>query len=520
MDQPHNPEGPDAWAPSPSSQPRQRIALDEEDNQLRKGTRGRHRRLWYKSAPSQSAMYLNSIIHGSGSATPDPGFTYPRDGITTFDVGRAQDHIQGQTPRSRAAPASSGSVTLVAESEKDREIKALRSVIALLEEERRKDGLFQSERQRRLEEGSQRKEAEMSRLNEELRRSEQIRGVWEKRARDSEEKLRDANTEVRRAQSEIDTYAHQVAVAERALTDSEELMAARSDELNAAQAFITTADKSALADISRMVEELNEEIAQLSFVISDKIVDENLKRWSKEKPERGESAKKQEDTSRFWRGKWGQWLVDDMCEGVRRTEPDTFLFECVIQNVLSEFCVEIICTFASDGGEQGRHLDVLWKDVWCNNGTAVAKNWLAITYAQLETEKGEACELEKLQELMRVVGWRDDAPEALEFAEHIQAQAASITARARRIKSTTIRDILSANVHPFVVPRNSKYDPGQMEDVECSVKGNSKADHKSGGRQTECTVSMGVVHKVKHEHGDQERVILKPKVLLQPPKAG
>ncbi|KAF6752188.1 hypothetical protein DFP72DRAFT_905184 [Ephemerocybe angulata] len=346
-------------------------------------------------------------------------------------------------------------------------------------------------------------------LREMLERTERRALELEKRTESSGDGEGPVKEEIRRMQIEAAVSKKTAAAAQEALKESERLLATRTQELDIAQAFMTTADKATPVEISRMVEDLNERIALLAFLAADKLIDKETRKWGKRNRERAESVKKRETNLRTWEKDWGVDLIRELIKGCTDDrDPDIVLLERMIQNMLVERCVEVICSFASESQGIQEFLKSLWQRVLRSNETAIAKNWMAITFKELKTNNiDHSLMTTKILELMSIVGWREDAPDASNVATKIQEKVMEIAADALKIKSTIILEVVTADIRPFSIQRNTPYNPELMEDDD-----DGKA---TKGRIVVCTLGLGVAYVAKHAKGEKEIVILRSKVLLR-----
>jgi myosin heavy subunit len=139
----------------------------------------------------------------------------------------------------------------------------------------------------------------------------------------------------------------------REYTSKMELLRTRTEELALAQAYMTTADTCSVADISRMVEQLNDDMYQFAVLISDAVLKARSSKMHvpHEVVARARSALEEI---------WSEGLVRKMYMAV--AEEDTVLLECLLQSVLANWCHDVVQCFADDGGAED-FLQALWNGI-------------------------------------------------------------------------------------------------------------------------------------------------------------
>ncbi|KAF6748689.1 hypothetical protein DFP72DRAFT_1074040 [Ephemerocybe angulata] len=324
---------------------------------------------------------------------------------------------------------------------------------------------------------------------------------------------REAAADAERMRGETGGNIGEIPTSRRRLRELENLLAARTEELRVAQAFMTTSDQLSPVDVTRMAEDLNEYIGALAFHVSDKLLGEEARNWAKRHPESEDARRRRRSDCRVWEKKWGERVVNTMRRGVAERDPDTTLLECMIQSTVVERCVELVHGFTSERKEVADFLASLWARILQTNRLAIAKNWLSITHAHLESESVEAQYLErKVSEIMNIGGWREDAPTARKVAASVQEKIQNIVEMALKIRFAIIHDIRSADICLDLIRAESTYDHSCMKDEDEYGSGKTKPAAGKVGRRVLCTVGMGVTYRVQDR---EATVILKPRVFLQ-----
>ncbi|KAJ2922268.1 hypothetical protein H1R20_g14841, partial [Candolleomyces eurysporus] len=314
------------------------------------------------------------------------------------------------------------------------------------------------------------------------------------------------------------------------------LLKTRTEELALAQAFMTTADTCSVADISRMVEQLNDEMYQLAVLISDAVLHAKSS-GTAVSPENVVQARGALEQI------WNEELVRRMHMAV--AEEDTILFECFVQYNLANWCHDVVRSFV-DNPDAEEHLQALWKGInqsrefsfaryvacpltrfcFVTEEPSIARNWLAITYSELKTQQFNSSHtMQDLSNLMRASGWAPEGEAVAKFKEQVESKFADLTAKARKIKQMVFEGILSADVRTSLIPLGDCYDPEEMEDAHDmgSGKGSGTGSSVFGAMMLQeivCTVGLGLVATRRREGSDKQTkveertVVLKPKVLL------
>lgn len=138
------------------------------------------------------------------------------------------------------------------------------------------------------------------------------------------------------------------------------LLEDRTEEVKVAQAFMTTADKYSVAEVSQMVEHLNDEIYQCAMDFSDMVLEQGVKpMWQRSEREWGESL----EAARHAFRRWNKSVIDRLEADLLRDDPDATLLECMVQYAFTARCHEIIRAFCPQEKVVDKYLCDLWEKI-------------------------------------------------------------------------------------------------------------------------------------------------------------
>ena len=159
-----------------------------------------------------------------------------------------------------------------------------------------------------------------------------------------------ANEESFHLRREVEELERRCAHIESRLEKTNSLLQTRTEELNIAQAFVTTADRFSVSDVSHMVEQLNDDIYQCSAMLSDLVLAQPPPSDEPESVAAMLGVARKAVSARFT-SDWVSRLEADTREG------DTVLFEGLVQNLLVDRCR---CIFRVDVARQASTQQDTW----------------------------------------------------------------------------------------------------------------------------------------------------------------
>ncbi|KAJ2917706.1 hypothetical protein MD484_g2728, partial [Candolleomyces efflorescens] len=333
----------------------------------------------------------------------------------------------------------------------------------------------------------------------------------ENRAQHLERAWREAQEEAQIERRQSTSLKREYAEMERRLDATTKLLKTRTEELDAAQAFLTTADESSGADFSRMVEQLNNDISHCSILMADAVIEPGAVE------DRLEEEALETAFSKLSQFGWTRAQISRLHRDVLMQE--TILFEALVQNALIACCYRLIMSFSYDNQAVNSYLTDLWTSVAASTDPTIAKNWLSITHSQLKKrdsfDPGQVANT--LSAAMCAIGWRATTPGQNDLERRMEEKLAEICRRSLKIKEMATEKILSADVRPFYYGPGTSYSPAEMDDVYDSGK---STDRATSGQPILCSTGLGVIYRaVTHTQSsgrgeDTWNVILKSKVVL------
>ncbi|KAJ3521282.1 hypothetical protein NMY22_g12378 [Coprinellus aureogranulatus] len=349
--------------------------------------------------------------------------------------------------------------------------------------------------------------------------------------RQLEEKLNQKDSELQAAREHIDHQnqvlqgvLHQHSRGEDELNKLRTLLADRTEEVKVAQAFMTTADKYSVREVSQMVEQLNDEIYQCTMDLSDAVLEQEIRR------SRGnvhdENMKKRLEDSRNEFHWWDKQVIAQLEFGLRQHEPNTLLLECMIGYLLTNRCVETIRAFCAHDTVIDDYFCDLWEEIAASHETSIARNWLAITRAALKVQRQALPDRTFISRAFRalVVLSGRVSPSPAWVEDRFGARLDELDAKSVKVREAIAEGVVSADLEVFRYPRETAFNPAEMRDALETGGGRNKpiVESVEGSDRIVCSVGLGI-RQIRRElcssnsSGSgvrRKEVILKPKVLL------
>ncbi|KAJ3508524.1 hypothetical protein NMY22_g16586 [Coprinellus aureogranulatus] len=385
------------------------------------------------------------------------------------------------------------------------------------------------------------RETEVDQLFRQLRRAREESSRWEEHAnslerqinsRAAEEEARNAqlaraltlaeedNEALRKhgvdAQHQLEELRSRIERGEEHFEKTKKLLDARTEELKAAQTFLTAADQHSIADISHMVDQLNEEIYQCTVMMSDALLDQRAARFGEFSAQ--EQASRKEQRQKLEQ-KWGSGLLSRLEADL--SQDDTILFESLVESTLVFHCYDVIHAFSFASREFDNWCLAMWDGIKRSFDTPVAKRWLAMTLSQLKAEGVNQSDIVRdLGGLMVVAGWSSQA-KTTGVPQKVREKVEELVERALKIKEAVTEGILSAEVDVFYHLGGALYNRASMRDAY-DMGRSTHAQRSSTEDTIICSTGLGVqiikkdgIATEEHPGGrGRKEVVLKPKVLL------
>jgi hypothetical protein len=315
--------------------------------------------------------------------------------------------------------------------------------------------------------------------------------------------------------------------AESRVAQQKSMLQAQAQSLTAVDTFLVTADEFSIADLCRMVEELNDEIFQAAMNISDAI---RLRR--EEADSRGEAGAPEEALKAI-SDCYGEKLVSRLVAHLAADEPDFVLLEGLVQNVFVVWCTYLIQSTCPGNDSVDKVLKGVYDEMLktrksINVGIlrqfsstlpfrigepAVAKNWLAMTSSHLKVEIESDGATEILSCLVAVGGWQLDPSSKVKLNQFAREKHSDIQKNALKVRKVALEGILSAHVEVFRIPTRRCYSSLYMQTRDF--------EHPSDDDDVICQTGLGLrysrTNSGSHNFNPtqwEQGIILKARVLL------
>ena len=197
------------------------------------------------------------------------------------------------------------------------------------------------------------KEEMLARMKVERNESLRVKTAAENQIRDLQGKNQKLEDELKMLQGKLHS------VQEKNLHTAK-LLEERSADLKGAQAFLTTADRYAGADILKMVEALNAEIFQGAAIISELLGDEPTTILKVD--EQRKDAKDTRGAREFLIPYIGPDLVEHLSTKSEQVRVDPLPLQLAVQAILTGWCVAMVNSFYA--GPTGVDLREIYKRIW------------------------------------------------------------------------------------------------------------------------------------------------------------
>ncbi|KAF5317079.1 hypothetical protein D9611_003547 [Ephemerocybe angulata] len=337
--------------------------------------------------------------------------------------------------------------------------------------------------------------------------------------------------EAREAATSEGMRAHNV---EEELTKAKKLLGDRTEELNVAQAFMVTADKFSVADVSRLVEQLNDDVYQCAVMVSDAVMDQRYAVAGKGEADSEEELKVVKEARKLVVEVWSEEVVARYQADIAERD-DSVLFEAVVQNVLVMRLKGVIqkMYLGPKGGSVNETLVDMWEGIKKTHEVSIAKNWLSMAHSQLKHHPIEQADImRQLLSLTYVAGYRvrKDGTPGCDLPKRLEEKLDEMTQKALKIKEMAAEGVLSSEIDVVAFNPRKSFDSEKMQDafaVEPKTpkskekekgggkhgKGKGKGREKAEGKPPPIVVSTGL--GVSCSSKGRTEVVLKCKVLLQ-----
>ncbi|RXW25669.1 hypothetical protein EST38_g137 [Candolleomyces aberdarensis] len=296
-----------------------------------------------------------------------------------------------------------------------------------------------------------------------------------------EKARREAMEEADRERMQMKELKREFSAMQRHADTTTKLLKTRTEELTAAQAFLTTADECSGADFARMVTQLNDDIDHCGVLMAEAVIEPNA---VEDIPDESVMETVIKDLGGFgWTEAQVRRLQPDILE------QDTILFEAMVRNIFVRWCYYIVSSFVYNNQTVDRYFEELWNGIVTSTDAIIAKNWLSITHSRLKKDRFDETQvLRSLGNVLFAVGWRETTPKKAVFTQRVKEKVGEICAKTLKIKEMATQEILSADVKLFFYAPNTSYNPAMMEDTYDSGK---EAERANPGEPVLCPTGLG-----------------------------
>jgi hypothetical protein len=201
----------------------------------------------------------------------------------------------------------------------------------------------------------ERRNTEIRNLRTEHEKESRRRSDSENRTQALEKAWREAQEDAERERGQLKDLKREFAAMERRVDATTKLLNTRTEELDAAQAFLTTADECSGADFSRMVEQLNNDISHCGVLMADAVIEPNAVG-----DRLGEGALEMafDKLNQFG---WTRAEISRLHHDI--LVEDTILFEAMVQNILIFWCYRLVSSFSYDNRTVDGYFQELWDGI-------------------------------------------------------------------------------------------------------------------------------------------------------------
>ncbi|KAF6748683.1 hypothetical protein DFP72DRAFT_555736 [Ephemerocybe angulata] len=321
--------------------------------------------------------------------------------------------------------------------------------------------------------------------------------------------LKSSRDDNRQSKAVITTLRRECEAAKSKLKVTKLRLAECEEDLDSAQQFLNTADAVEIAEVTRMVDRLNDAIEGLASTLGNEIIRAARAR-ARSKPPRYATEARTAVTQM-----WGKKIVDCMTLGM--TMRNSTIFAALAQSVLSNICLTIVRAFCLEDDAMNEKVASLWVGINENCDLGVAKRWRSLTNAQLQP-RGDtiaaitASAAQSLSYLMVTAGWRQRTPDKL--PPYVKGKLDDIFADALGVRRTVIDDVLSADLEVIKCENSTPFLHKEMRDALKVEQGDGKDASLLDGEPIVCCTGIGMRYTSWKKGKRVSKVLLKSKVLM------
>ncbi|KAF8802606.1 hypothetical protein BYT27DRAFT_7112082 [Phlegmacium glaucopus] len=292
------------------------------------------------------------------------------------------------------------------------------------------------------------------------------------------------------------------------------LLEERTADLKGAQAFLTTVDRYAGAEIMKMVEALNAEIFQGAALISELLGDETT---IIEQRKDGRSIQGVKDTLAQH---IGLELLQHLSTKSKQVQSDPLPLQLAVQAILTSWCIAMVDRFCT--GPASNDLREIYRRIWESEPQAVAGRWRAMTMAQakyVDSTTTKDAVIKMLSNLLYLCGSPMANVSSQKTHLCLQQVVSTIMDMWMQLRIAIYEGVTTTEMKLFGARPNDTYRDAVMNDIYADTE-DVHVQQPNLGKETGrilCTVGMGLQRCVVKQNGDgtmsvQRDTTLKAKV--------
>ncbi|KAF8642881.1 hypothetical protein AX16_009387 [Volvariella volvacea WC 439] len=315
-----------------------------------------------------------------------------------------------------------------------------------------------------------------------------------------EDRLRAATNEMQSLKAEL-TAVH----AKHAQVHT--LLAQRTDEWKAAEAYLGKADKLSGQDVIKAVEELNNEIYQFAA----RLADPNEFQF---KPNNAVVAVEEADLKEVVKERVAGVLGAELVAALSAAHNDPFVCQIAFQSIMCHLCTQFIAAWSTGrlqiGSDAGQSIRELYERMRASEEAAISGRWRALTWKYAhEVSSAEAHLAINLREALIAIlvaaGCTLGAQQVQEsFATALSGNVECVVKSAQRLNQALGEGFTSCDYEMTYVSPGEKHNSATME---ADTQGKD-------GEEIIATTDLGLVRWEKQGSELKDAILVKPKVLL------
>ncbi|KAF8638106.1 hypothetical protein AX17_002446 [Amanita inopinata Kibby_2008] len=334
----------------------------------------------------------------------------------------------------------------------------------------------------------------------------------QKQLRDSRSENESLREQIKAQERDARTMKQELDATKEKQAQAQELLNARTSELKAAQAFLTTADKLSNFDVIKLVEALNAEILQTAALVADAFTFET----------KGGKETVQSDDMEEAIARATETVGPRMVRLLMLSEhsEDPILVQIAIQGGLCAYAQWIIASWYFEGPDNERLLRDVYHYIRDSEEQAIYGRWRALTRKHVQRMIGDDLDLtvyfmDAFASVLITAGVKDSQAHIQEVIQsRFSVEINGIVKKSQELNKVLGEDVTSCELEILYVEPDDDFDESFMEDTFDDQNTDSKVQNPEC---VLCTTDLGLNRhkKTSGEPGWKVSVLLKPKIVLQ-----